>query len=230
MGDGAGAGVAGPNFFVVETKEECMSYLDPTEYTAYGLAAETGDEWVAAASAMIDSYCRRTSLNPTQYIERLRLTADAQTVMLTFLPLVAVSPATIPLVSIRARYAKPRRGEMIDPMLQQVATAFSIPGSWAALDPTSVDFFAETGELTFPRNVLGINYNEVEVTYTAGLTVIPDAVMFACAQIVKNAQATPAFNVKSSKMDTMQMAYFSDSLLDTQVTTLLRPYVANRLG
>jgi len=47
---------------------------------------------------------------------------------------------------------------------------------------------------------------------------------------VKNAQATPAMNVKSSRMDTMQMQYFSGSLIDAQVQALLRPYVAERLG
>ncbi len=54
--------------------------------------------------------------------------------------------------------------------------------------------------------------------------------MCACAQIVKNTQATPSLNVKSSKLDTMQMEYFSNSLIDDPGSRLLRPYVANRLG
>ena len=68
------------------------------------------------------------------------------------------------------------------------------------------------------------------MTYTAGCATVPEAVKMACAQIVKNAQATPGMNVKSSKMDTMQMQYFSGSLMDAQVQMLLRPYVAERLG
>jgi hypothetical protein len=87
-----------------------------------------------------------------------------------------------------------------------------------------------TAELTFARSFLGLDYNEVEVTYTSGLITIPDAVKMACVQIVKNAQATPAMNVKSSKMDTLQMQYFSGSLIDPQLQTLLAPYVAERLG
>jgi hypothetical protein len=59
---------------------------------------------------------------------------------------------------------------------------------------------------------------------------VPPAVKFACAQIVKNAQATPALNVKSSKMDTLQMQYFSNSLIDAGVQSLLVPYVAQRIG
>ena len=79
-------------------------------------------------------------------------------------------------------------------------------------------------------NLLGLNYNEVEITYTAGLDPVPPAVKFACAQIVRNAQATPALNVKSSKMDTLQMQYFSGSLIDANVQILLAPYVAQRIG
>jgi hypothetical protein len=94
----------------------------------------------------------------------------------------------------------------------------------------SVDFVSETGELTFTRNVLGLPYNEVEVTYVAGLATIPDAVKVACAQIVRNAQATPALNVRMNRIDTMQVQYFSDSLIDAQVAQLLAPYRAARLG
>jgi hypothetical protein len=55
-------------------------------------------------------------------------------------------------------------------------------------------------------------------------------VQVACAQVVKNAQTTPGLNVKSSKIDTMQMEYFSSSLIDPQVAALLQPYVATMLG
>jgi hypothetical protein len=131
---------------------------------------------------------------------------------------------------VRVRYARPRRGELPDPFRDQIAWAFSVPGSWNALDVATVDVNEATAELTFPVNFLGLDYNEVEITYTSGLVTVPDAVKVACAQIVKNAQATPGMNVKSSKMDTMQMQYFSGSLIDPQVQMLLKPYVAERLG
>jgi len=119
---------------------------------------------------------------------------------------------------------------MPDPFREQIAWAFSVPGSWNTLDVTSVDVNETTAELTFPVNFLGLDYNEVEITYTSGLAAIPGGVKVACAQIVKNAQATPAMNVKSNKMDTVQMQYFSGSLIDPQVQMLLKPYVAERLG
>ena len=207
-----------------------MGYLLPAEYVQYGLTAETADDWVTMASALMEAHCRRPSLMVTQYVERMRLTAGAQTVRLSYRPLAAMADAASALVSVRARYGQPRRGEMADSFREQIAWAFSVPGSWSALDVASVDVNEGSGELTLPRNFLGIGYNEVEVTYTSGLVTVPDAVKVACVQIVKNAQATPAMNVKSSRMDTLQMQYFSGSLIDAQVQALLRPYVAERLG
>ena len=207
-----------------------MAYLETTEYESYGLAADTTDDWIGVASGMIDAYCRRASILATQYVERLRVVEGSQSVRLSYLPLLAVSPATIPLVMVRGRYTRPRRGELWPMGLDAVAYAFSLPGAWTQVDPTSIDFFCDTGELTLPYNILGLPYSEIEVTYTAGCAVVPAAVKIACAQLVKNAQATPGLNVKSSKMDTMQMQYFSNSLMDAQVQELLRPYIATRLG
>jgi hypothetical protein len=205
-------------------------YLQPTEYQTYGLASDVTGDWITAASSLIDTHCRRMSLNPTQYTERLRIVAGSQTARLSYLPLVAVAPAALPFVSIQARYTKPRRGQFQYPMQEEVAWAFSLPGAWTTVDPNTVDFVAETGELIFPLSVLGLPYNEVEVTYTAGLDPLPAAIPCACAQIVKNAQSTPGLNVKSSKVDTLQLQYFSGALVDATVQSMLKPWVAVRMG
>jgi hypothetical protein len=207
-----------------------MAYLQPADYPNYGLPAGTTADWITAATALINSYCRRPDLNVVEYTERLRLTSGAQSVRLTYLPLAALGTATTPLVNIEGRYARPRRGEMANEGMFEAAWAFSLPGQWTSLDPNSVDLDVRTGELTLPWNVLGMPYNEVTVTYTAGLVVIGDDVKTACAQIVRNAQSTPALNASKTKIDTMQMQYFSSSLLDETVQAWLRPYIANRLG
>ncbi len=208
-----------------------MSYLMASEYETYGVDPQTPPQWVAAASSLVDAYCRRASLNVTQYNERLRVAAGRNTVHLTYLPLAPLAPATLPLVQVQGRYALPRRGEEIalEPLVE-VATVFGLPGTWSTLDATTVDFQADTGELAFPVNVLGLGFNEVNVTYTAGLVVIPDVVKFAVAQIVRNAQATPALNLKRSRLDRMQMEYFSDSLIDSTVKMSLAAYVAQKVG
>jgi hypothetical protein len=207
-----------------------MAYLQPADYANYGLPAATSADWITAATALINSFCRRPDLNVIPYTERLRLTRDARTVLLSYLPLAPLGAATSPIVSIEGRYAKPRRGEMPSDPFCEIAWAFSLPGQWAAIDPSLADFDVNTGELTLPFNLLGLPFNEVAVTYTAGLVVIGDDVKSACAQIVRNAQSTPALNASKTKIDTMQMQYFSSSLLDETVQAWLRPYVANRLG
>jgi hypothetical protein len=207
-----------------------MTYLQPMDYPNYGLPDATSADWTTAATALINSFCRRPDLNIIQYTERLRLTRGSQCVRLSYLPLAPVGAAMSPIVSVEARYGRPRRGEIDESPLFEMAWAFSLPGQWTVIDPASIDYDPNTGELTMPCNLLGLRYNEVVVTYTAGLGTIGDDVKAACAQIVRNAQSTPALNASKTKIDTMQMQYFSSSLLDDTVKAWLRPYVSNRLG
>ena len=198
-----------------------MAYLEPSEYLAFGLNADTADAWVEAASSMIDAHCRRTSLLAVSYTERLRVSRHTGTVQLTYGP---VSQVT----AVQARYAP--HAEVRDGLLVEWVVAFGSPGQWTALDPSTVSVDMVTGEVRLPWNLLGLRYSDLEVSYTAGLETVPNAVKFACAQIVKNAQSTPGLNVKSSRLDTLQTQYFSDSLMDSQVQSLLRPFVAERVG
>jgi hypothetical protein len=207
-----------------------MAYLQPADYPKFGLPAGTSADWVTAATALINSYCRRPDLNVIQYTERLRVTSGAQTVRLSYLPLAPLGTAGSPIISIEGRYAKPRRGEGVSEPLLDAAFAFNLPGQWAAIDSASIDFDPNTGEVTLPGDLFGLHFNEVNVTYTAGLMVIGNDVKAACAQIVRNAQATPALNASRTRIDTMQIEYFSSSLLDETVRAWLRPYVASRMG
>ena len=203
-----------------------MGYLLPADYVAFGLSADTVDAWVTTASTMIEAYCRRPSLMSASYTERMRIPIKAQTVRLSYGPLVSVD-------AVRAQYARSGCGQDFfgDYVYETgFAAAFALPGQWVDVDPTTLFVSLPTGEFRFPWNIMGMRYSEAEVTYTAGFTTVPTAVQVACAQIVRNAQTTPGLNVKSSKMDTLQTQYFSDSLIDSQVQALLRPYVAERLG
>ncbi len=209
-----------------------MNYLQPSEYALYGLETTTALAWVTAASAIIDAHCRRATLAVAQYTERLRTESGQRPVRLTYLPLSAVAPATSPIVSARARYATARRGELVfEEESWDTAVAFGLPGTWVDLNVPDLDIFADTGEVTLPINVLGWAFTEVEIVYTAGLDIFPDVVKVACAQVIKNAQATPALNVRRNVIpDRMQLMYFSDSLLDQTVQALLAPYVAQKVG
>jgi hypothetical protein len=214
-----------------ETGNQTMNYLDPTEYLAYGLDATTPAALVAAASSMINAHCRRATLAVAQYEERLRIPPDRNTLRLTYLPLAAVAPATTPIVSAQGRYCIPRRGEWpFDDLRLDVALMFGLPGIWTSIDAAAIDYFAATGELTLPLNIVGLWFSEVDIVYTAGFSVVPDAAKFACAQIVRNAQATPAINVKAERLDRMYLQYFADTLIDQTIRAMLSPYVAQKVG
>jgi len=207
-----------------------MNYLEPSEYQVYGLETTTELAWVTAASAIVDAHCRRATLAVAQYLERMRVQAG-RAARLTYLPLAVVAPATSAIVSARARYGPARHGEMTyDELAADAERVFGIAGAWADLNIADLDVVAETGEVTPLQNVFGWTFNEMEFVYTAGLDPIPSGVKVACAQIVKNAQATPALNVKQGMLDRMRLLYFSDSLVDATVKALLAPYVAQKVG
>lgn len=196
-----------------------MGYLQPGEYVAFGLSADTADAWVNTASAMMEAHCRRPSLLATSYTERFTLRRQSQSLRLSYGPVQGVD-------AVRGRYGKSGAGDE----LAGIATVFGLPGQWTTVDVSTLDVNLATGEVGFTPGLFGLAFAEAEVTYRAGLASAPDAVKVACAQIVRNAQATPGLNVRSSRMDTLQTQYFSDVLLDSQVRALLRPYVAERLS
>jgi hypothetical protein len=209
-----------------------MNYLANSEYEAYGLEPETPESWVSAASAIINAHCNRPTLWTSQYTERTRLTAGRNVMRLTFLPLLTPQGGTTPLVSGKARYGIPRRGEnaTLWEFASEYAITFGLPGTWVDLDVGSFDFFADTGEVTWLANPLGLYFDEMELTYTGGFDQVPDPVKFACAQLVKNAQATPALNVREGTLNAMHFAYFADTLLDSTVREMLAPYVAQKVA
>jgi len=207
-----------------------MNYLDPAEYEAYGLEASTPASWLGAASSLIDAYCRRATLGVATFTERMRLVPGRNCVRLTYLPLAIDGENQSPLVSARGRYAPPRRGEdtSLWDIVSDVSQVFGLPGTWVDLDVTSMDYFRDTGEVSWLPNALGLAFQELEISYTAGFATIPDTVKFACAQIVRNAQATPALNVHSSTLSNMHLEYFADTLLDQTVKGYLTPYLAQK--
>src|SRR3954470_13309689 len=168
-----------------------MDYLAASEYEAFGLDATTAESWITAASGLMDAHCRRVTLGVAQYVERARLAAGSVTTRLTFLPLASVEGQTSAISKIRVRYGSARRSENSGDLANDVASVFALPGTWTEFPASAVDVDVESGELTIPANPLGLSFNEIEVTYTAGLAPIPDGVKVACAQIARNAQAMP---------------------------------------
>lgn len=204
-----------------------MQYLAASEYERYGLEVTTPEALVSAASALIDSICRRPSVWLQEYSERVRV-APGGRVRLSHLPLCAGEMVNSPLLRVRVRSAAP--DGCVPELAREVSRAFGLAGAWSELDPKLAEFVNQTGEVLLPVQPLGLSYGEAEITYTAGFVTMPDAVKFACAQLVRNAEATPALNVRRTSVDQMQMEYFRDTLVDETVKRLLAPFVSVRMG
>ena len=207
-----------------------MNYLSSSEYESYGLEPETPESWVSAASSIINAHCNRPTLWLNEFTERARLTHGRNIFRATYLPLAAAQGQESPIVSGKARYGVPRRGDDLTmwEMASEFAIVFGLPGTWIQLDVTNFDYFADTGEISWLPNPFGLFFDEIELVYNAGFTTAPDPVKFACVQLVRNAQAMPALNVKEGELNAMHFAYFADSLLDSTVRELLAPYVAQK--
>ena len=113
-----------------------MAYLEPADYSNYGLPAGTTADWITAATALINSYCRRPDLNVIQYIERARYGGIANGAAELFAAGAAGAGNDAP-GGIEGRYARPRRGEIPHEPLTEIAWAFSLPGQWTAIDRRS---------------------------------------------------------------------------------------------
>ena len=75
---------------------------------------------------------------------------ELNSVRVSYLPLVKVPPATTSIVTVQGRYGIPRRGEWPFPeMSLEFALAFSLPGMWTAIDPTTIDIWLTAGNLRF---------------------------------------------------------------------------------
>ena len=107
----------------------------------------TEQSLVAAASTLINTHCRRETFAINQYTERIRIAPGRNDMQLTYLPLAIAAGATSPLVSGRARYGMPRRGEdtTLWDMMSQIASAFQLPGTWIDVDVSTFDYFADNG-------------------------------------------------------------------------------------
>ncbi len=209
-----------------------MNYLADSECETYGLEPETPESWVSAATAIINAHCHRPTLWSSEFTERARLTPGRNNLRLSYLPLAIPAGQTSPLVSGRARYGAPRRGDdlTLSEMASEFAMTFGLPGTWVDLDVSTFDYFADTGEVSWLPNPMGLYFDEMELVYNAGFATIPDPVKFACVQLVRNAQAMPALNVREGTLNAMHFAYFADTLLDATVQAMLAPYVAQKVG
>ncbi len=207
-----------------------MAYLSEDEYKLYGLEAATSDSLVNAASDLIDAHCRRSGFGIVQYMERFRL-GRSGVVRLTFLPLASADGVSSPIVQVRGRYLRnSQRWAGASELATEITGMFATPNTWVVISAAGMDVDATSGEVIVRGGLLSPALGDLEVTYTAGYTTVPEAVKHACAKLTQNARATPALNVSKQRIDRMYLEYFADSLIDADVKRLLAPFVAQRLA
>jgi hypothetical protein len=207
-----------------------MAYLSGDEYKLYGLEDTTPDSLVNAASDLIDAHCRRSGFGIAQYMERFRV-GRSGIVRLTFLPLASADGVSSPIVQVRGRYLRSSQGWAGESELAaEIAGVFAAPNTWVVITSAAMDVDAASGEVIVRGGFLSPALGDLEVTYTAGYTTVPEAVKQACAKLTLNALATPALNVSKQRIDRMYLEYFADSLIDADVKRLLAPFVAQRLA
>ena len=111
----------------------------------------------------------------------------------------------------------------------EFALVFSLPGSWTTIDPATIDIWGNERRVDVSSECAGTFFQRSGCgLQRRGWSRFRSSVKVACAQIVKNAQVTPALNVKSGKIDRMRLDYFGDTLVDDTVRSLLEPYVARK--
>ena len=150
----------------------------------------------------------------------------AQTVRLSYGPLISVD-------AVRAQYARPRLGRSATgDRLPELALRrrLRLPGEWVDCGPD--DTLCESADrgvsvcVERDGDALQRGRGDVYGGLYDGAECCAGGVRADCEKCAGDA----GLNVKSSKMDTLQTQYFSDSLIDSQVQAMLRPYVAERLG
>ncbi len=155
-----------------------MVYLEPGDYVRYGLDEETPDALVAAASALVDAFCRRASLGVTTCVERLRFARDGRTLRLSYGPVIAITACRT-----RLRRLRPDRQALWPfTQLQMDAMTFGLGGAWNTMDPGTIAI-ASDGEAD------GRSGDHIHGGLQHGARAGADGMCPDCAQRAGNARA-----------------------------------------
>jgi hypothetical protein len=209
------------------------AYLTSAEYAAWGLTASSAtDLLVKQASNIIDKHCHRDGLGVTAYSERISMPEDRNITRLSYGPFVAWDTTTNPAnpTGLRGRYGYGRRGGVNSATyeaatLLQLSSAFGGPPAWNNINTSLADLFPGTGELWVPIGIYQAAYSEIEVNYTAGYAVIPDAIKQAVAMIIPAlTSAGQSPGARMIKAGDRTITNWSNGVLNDDTTSLLEPY------
>lgn len=167
-------------------------YVTPAELGARFGIGDVEPHEVGFAQQILDDWMHR-SLWPT-VIEKERQTIpeDRNQLQLDVTPVIRLFglQATEPITaaSMVGRYGQSRRNRRnaspFGSFFQSTLAALGGPATFFPIDPAAADCHLETGQLWLPAGPYLTSYSQVEVTYEAGLRVIPEAAKWAVAETI----------------------------------------------
>ena len=139
------------------------------------------------------------------------------------------------LLSGIGRYGYARRtdqmlGYFYDANLLATLSAFGGPPAWVPFFTPASSMNPETGELWVPSGTLLAYYTDIKMRYVAGWSFanLPAQIKVACGLIV-DAMATAPMGPQIRRFNAgkLQVERFADTVLDGDIKSMLRPYMAN---
>lgn len=216
-------------------------YLDQAEYQTYGIPGSTDPAVVWQACVLVDLFTKRMTsgtegtdgvvngLWSGSYTQLFRCRPDRNTVRLPY------APATV-IEAISGRYVGTRRGDYHQHLTleQRLSTGGLGRTEFVTIDK-DLCVILPNNRLEFPVNpYTGLGYTELQVTYTAGYTVIPAPVKRAVAMIVK--EMPQSFDERSIAMfrdiqeSKHRVTRFEPGFVPPEARQLLHNYVVRSYG
>jgi hypothetical protein len=139
------------------------------------------------------------------------------------------------LLSGIGRYGYGRRsdqelGYFYDANLLSTLSAFGGPPVWVPFSTPASSLNPETGDLWVPAGTLLSYYTDVKMRYCAGWSAagLPPQIKVACAALVDAMAAAPMGpQIRRFNAGKTSIERFADSILDGDIKSMLRPYMAN---
>lgn len=133
------------------------------------------------------------------------------------------------------RYGYGRRldqtlGYFYDANLLATVSAFGGPPAWVPFSVPASSLNPSTGDLWVPSGTLLAYYTDIKVRYIGGWSVtgLPPAIKIATAAIVNALGAAPMGpQIRRFNAGKTQIERFADTVMDPDIKSMLRPYMAN---
>lgn len=138
------------------------------------------------------------------------------------------------ILSGLGRYSYGRRSEQelgtfYDVNLLSTMAAFGGPPSWCSFDVPSSSLNPNSGDLWVPAGTLLAYYTDVKMRYVSGWSAagLPPQIKAACGMIVSALEAAPmGSQIRKFNSGKLTTERFADSVLDQDIRSMLRPYMA----